>query len=281
MTRVKAIDKIFLRNFDDKHIRTDTRVKEQIQKLANKPYVFLKRYMNEKCFENCEIEHKLTFININGFNAHKDDIASDFNLLESDVIGFAETKSNSTFDRSQIPGFQCISTLKANSANSGGMAIFCKEEKCQHIKIIDKSQTKFETGYLEFIKISIDNKIYTFLYLHPNAAARGQNWLKDKMESFKDSSGKLINFALTLFHLKLLYLAILGDFNLKTEIPSDAEKMNYMLAEFNIFIKGPTFQRLDSFSSIDHIAVSNMLKDPFFCTSYRNIYSDHSAISFR
>ena len=35
---------------------------------------FLKRYMNQKCFENCEIEHKLTFMNINGFNAHKDDI---------------------------------------------------------------------------------------------------------------------------------------------------------------------------------------------------------------
>ena len=50
VTRVKAIDKIFLRNFDDKHIRTDTRVKEQIQKLANKPYVFLKRYMNQKMF---------------------------------------------------------------------------------------------------------------------------------------------------------------------------------------------------------------------------------------
>ena len=281
VTRVKALDKIFLRNFDDKHIRTDTRVKEQIQKLANKPYILLKRYMNERCFENCEIEHKLTFININGFNAHKDDIVSDFNLLESDVICFAETKTNSTFDRSQIPGFQCISTVKANSANSGGMAIFCKEEKCENIKIIDKNQSKFEAGYMEFIKISIDNKIYTFLYLHPNAAARDQNWLKDKMESLKDSSGILINFASTAFYLKLLCLAILGDFNLKTEISSDAEKMNYMLPEFKIFIKGPTFQRLDSFSSIDHVAVSNMLTDPFFCSSYRNIYSDHSAISFR
>ena len=184
-----------MRNFYEKHIRTDRRVKEQIQKLAKKPYTFLKRYMNQECFQNCDMEHKISFLNINGFNAHKEDIASDFNLLESDVIGFAETKSNSAFERSQIPGFQCIATLKANnSTNSGGMAVFCKEEWIEDIKIIEKNHTKLESGFLEFIKISFKDEIYTFLYLHPNAAARDQNWLKDKMESFKDSSGNHIDF---------------------------------------------------------------------------------------
>ena len=48
VTRVKAIDKIFLRNFDDKHIKTDTRVKEQIQKLANKPYIFIEEIYESK-----------------------------------------------------------------------------------------------------------------------------------------------------------------------------------------------------------------------------------------
>ena len=73
------------------------------------------------------------------------------------------------------------------------MAVFCKEQWIDDIKIIEKNHIKLESGFLEFIKISFDDKIYTFLYLHPNAAARDQNWLKDKMESFKESSGKLID----------------------------------------------------------------------------------------
>ena len=79
-----------------------------------------------------------------------------------------------------------------------------------------------------------------------------------------------------------MYLAaILGDFNLKSEDQGDLRKLQDIFPCFDGFIRGPTFQRSDYFSSVDHIFVSKALCDPFYCTAFRNIYSDHSAINLR
>ena len=40
------------------------------------------------------------------------------------------------------------------------------------------------------MKISVNNKIYSFVYVHPTAATKGKEWLKEQMEVFQDSSGK-------------------------------------------------------------------------------------------
>ena len=123
VTRVKCLEKLFLRNFEESHIRTDCRVKEEIKKLLKKPYVFLKRYLNQPCFEDQNNETKLTYLNINGFSSHKDDISTDLNLLESDIIVIAETKSKAGCGSFKIPGLHCKSVLKAATNQSGGMAL--------------------------------------------------------------------------------------------------------------------------------------------------------------
>ena len=73
----------------------------------------------------------------------------------------------------------------------------------------------------------------------------------------------------------------MGDLNLRSEDPDDLKKLENLFPKFKLFIQGPTFQRSNHFSSIDHVFVSKTNTDPFYCTAFKNIYSDHSAISFR
>ena len=191
VTRVKSLDKLFLRNFDETQIRTDTRVKEEIRKLAQKPYVFLKRYLNQTCFENYIVEDKITYLNVNGYFSHKEDIAMDKNLLESDVIVLAETKSISASNSFEVPGFHCKSIIKASNEKCGGMALLCKQDKKHEVKIIEKKHLDFESSYLEYMMVSVNKKIFSFLYLHPNISKKGQSWLKEQLDILKNSSGKL------------------------------------------------------------------------------------------
>ena len=106
----------------------------------------------------------------------------------------------------------------------------------------------------------------------------GIGW-RNKCVYFKTVQVFLLTILILLKTFKIA--AILGDFNLKTEEDADMKKLEYFLPDFQIFIRGPTFQRSDYFSSLDHVLVSKTLFEPFYCTAFRNIYSDHSSISLR
>ena len=151
--------------------------------------MFLKRYLNQACFENHNTETKLTYLNINGYNTHKDDISTDLNLLESDIIVIAETKSRAGCGSFKIAGFHCKSVLKAVTNQSGGMALLCKEETKLDLEVIEMKHLDFESCYIEYMKIMANSKIYSFVYLHPIAATKGKDWLKQKIDVLQDSSG--------------------------------------------------------------------------------------------
>lgn len=73
----------------------------------------------------------------------------------------------------------------------------------------------------------------------------------------------------------------MGDFNLRTENEPEREKLISLFPKFNCFISGATFQQSSHFSSLDHILVSEDINDPFYCSHFKSIYTEHSAISFR
>lgn len=73
----------------------------------------------------------------------------------------------------------------------------------------------------------------------------------------------------------------MGDFNLRTENEPEREKLTSLFPKFKCFISGATFQQSSHFSSLDHILVSEDITDPFYCSHFKNIYTEHSAISFR
>ena len=263
VSRVRSLDKLFLRNFKKTDIRTDVRVKEEVEKLKKKPYVFLKRFLYQQCFQNIISETKISYLNINGFATHEKDISTDINLLESDVIMLAETKSKSDCVGFKIPGFRCLAVLKPLNAGSGGMAVLCKEERIQEVEVIEKKHQGYDLGYIEYMQIMFNKKTFTGLYLHPTVATRRRDWLKEQIDILKESC------------------VIMGDLNLRSEDPDDLKKLENLFPKFKLFIQGPTFQRSNHFSSIDHVFVSKTNTDPFYCTAFKNIYSDHSTISFR
>ena len=191
VTRVKKLDKLFLRHFDKSCIRTDTRVKEEIKSLSKKPYVFLKRYLNQPAFINHTDETKFVYLNINGFSSHRDDISTDRNLLESDIIVLAETKLEAGCNAFDFGEFECKAVLKPMKGQSGGMVLLCKKKMKQKIKVIEENQQKLDASYIQYIKIEVEGKFYSFVYIHPTMFYKDQNWLKQKLCLFQDSSGKI------------------------------------------------------------------------------------------
>ena len=73
----------------------------------------------------------------------------------------------------------------------------------------------------------------------------------------------------------------MGDFNLRTEVDEEKEKLRNIFPEHEVFVKGSTFNRGNVWSSLDHILVHKKLKNPLMTASYKNIYSDHASINIR
>lgn len=190
-TRVRCLENLFLRNFEESHIRTDSRVKEEMERLKDKQHKFLKRFLNQPCFENSDSESKISYLNINGLTSHQEDISMDRNLINSDVICIAETKSKERQQSLDIPGFDCIAVLEPANENSGGMILLCKQEIKHSLKVIEKQHIQFgsQSCYLEYIKMFFKDEEYSFVYFHPTFASKGLQWIKEKLHMFSDSSG--------------------------------------------------------------------------------------------
>ena len=189
VTCVRSLNNLYLRNFEESHIRTDSRVKEQIEQLKDKPYVFLKWFLNQPCFENFESELKISYLNINGIASHLEDISADRNLLNSDILVFSEAKLKKRSDNVCIPQFECLASLSSGSEISGGMMLFCKHEVKDLIKINEMQHISFDSGYLEYIQIIVKCKKYSFVYFHPNFSSKSLQWIKEEIKMLTQSSG--------------------------------------------------------------------------------------------
>ena len=99
VTRVRNAEGIFVRNFAPSQIKCRDDVKRELQILRrNKQYTFSKTYLETKIWENTD-EIKIGYFNINGLDAHIDDLNMDNNLSNLDFLCVAETKlSSSTSD---------------------------------------------------------------------------------------------------------------------------------------------------------------------------------------
>lgn len=191
VTRVRSLDNLYLRHFEESHIRTDSRVKVQIEKLKTKPYKFLKRFLNQPCFENISSEMKMSYLNINGLLTHIEDISADRNLVNSDIIVFSEIKMKKAQQEVKIPNFECLAYVHSGNEMRGGMMLYCKSETKDSIKIVDKKHISFglESCYLEYIMLLHRNKKYSFIYFHPTFSSKGLQWMKNELSMLMTSSG--------------------------------------------------------------------------------------------
>lgn len=96
VTRVRSAEGLFVRNFAPSQIKCRDDVKRELQILRrNKQYTFSKTYLETKIWENTD-EVKIGYLNINGLDAHIDDLNMDNNLSNLDFLCVAETKLSST-----------------------------------------------------------------------------------------------------------------------------------------------------------------------------------------
>ena len=96
ITRVREGRKLFLKSFDLSYIKTDPRIEEKVDAmLTHCKYPFKKIYLENKIFKSSEKEVKLVYLNINGLldANHAEYINTDKNLLNTDILVLAETKT--------------------------------------------------------------------------------------------------------------------------------------------------------------------------------------------
>ena len=195
ITRVKSLKNIFLRNFEQSHIKTDSGVLEEIERLKTVPYQFVKPYLKDPVFLNCDNELKVTYLNTNGIISHLEDIKADYNLLRSDVLCFSETKISKEVSAHnlQIPGYTIKGRLEEGSSNSGGMIVYVKTPIKKSITILEKRRKIYKDGFAEQIYLEyIDKTKLAMVYLHPDLASKNKEAMKKYFDDLSDSTGRCL-----------------------------------------------------------------------------------------
>ena len=193
VTRVRSLQNIFLRNFDKSHIRTDSDVLQEIDRLKTIPYKFIKPYLNDSVFKNCTKELKVSYLNSNGLLSKLEDVRADFNLMRSDILCLSETKLNSSVSNKnlKLDTFEICSRLDGEKQSSGGMIVYAKHRVCPYVNVIEKRCKKYKESesYMEQIKLNYEDVKLSFVYIHPNLAKKASESLKKITEDLADSAG--------------------------------------------------------------------------------------------
>ena len=94
LTRVKEGKKVFLKSFEKSYIQVNKSIEEKVKAMMLfRPYQFKKIFLDQKIFENDNMEIKAGYLNINGLldGNHGHYLNADHNLL-----GYSDTCRNQT-----------------------------------------------------------------------------------------------------------------------------------------------------------------------------------------
>ena len=94
ISRAKEGSKLFLRDFDPSYIRASKEVEEKIAEMRKeKPYIFFKQYLHEKCFKQDKNDLKIGYLNICQLQAalHLEYVDNDKNLLHLNLLCISES----------------------------------------------------------------------------------------------------------------------------------------------------------------------------------------------
>ena len=191
ITRVKSLKNVFLRNFDKSQIRTDPDVLQEIARLKTVPYQFIKPYLSDKIFNNCNKELKISYLNTNGLLHTLKDIQADFNLLRSDILCLSESKigNNIPNESLKIENFEICCRLNSDSDKSGGMIVYVNSDSDCKINLVEKRYQKYKETFLEQITLTDRNIKITFVYFHPSLSRSSAEELRRVTSGFDDSTG--------------------------------------------------------------------------------------------
>ena len=282
ITRARRLEKVFLKAFHDSMIKTDKSVAKEMDRMhRNAKYEFSKRYLRDNVFEEpppgCFLrELKLVYLNINGLmdSDHIEDLRNDKNLLHADVICIAETKLpeeeaelNEDYEvpdsKLELNDFRIIYRQQVKKGKMG-MIIYAKNRS--HLEI--EYTTSWSSEKVEIVQYIINEHPITFLYFHPDYTVYGLQ--------------KLANDPHELIHVRVQEI-LMGDFNLDWYNTQKRRTLSSFTESQKLAIAGNLGPTHSNRTWIDHVLYDENLDDiTDICTqSYKNLYSDHKAITVR
>lgn len=222
----------------------------------SKPFLMDEVFMFPPEERNQEI--KAVFFNINGllFGNHKEDLRSDHNLLQADLICLAETKLHSGIpdDVLRLDNFEMI--LRSDfSAKTLGMIVYQRlGTNCS----VSGSFTSQEHR-VQIIKIKLDKLSILFTYIHPEKTVEGLKILANTAAN-QD--------------------CILGDINIDTLKEGGRKKLDAFCIRLNVFrhLQDVTHR---GGGQLDQVLIPTEYPFKVFSAAYFNLYSDHKAVTVR
>lgn len=251
-------------------VRND--VQEELRRLSHsenthkfcKPFlydpVFVYGYDDEKLEQESEL--KIVYLNINGL-LHADhlcDLDNDHNLKEADIICIAESKIYGIDTKLlKISGFTIVANLDFQP-HSMGLVLY-KNDQCNSklsnddIFIYNNYGTR-----TQIIRCKIYTNMISFVYIHPSHINDGLQFVKEVIQRSD---------------------CVLGDFNIdsRSSVSGVRSKLDDFATDFGMVSALDVLTR--DTSAVDHVLVPRNVPYKYICHSYKNLYSDHRAISLR
>lgn len=120
-----------------------------------------------------EKDIKIFFQNIQSFRANKEDINTDYNLINSNFLCFVETwtlpgESCSIMEFSEVSRIDCVKSAQENTRNKSGIIIFSRSNIVNDVRIILKRDYSQGSQTLQIIAFKYRDIILMVLYRNPS-----------------------------------------------------------------------------------------------------------------
>ena len=281
ITRATKGEDVYLKDFDSSYIQVNTKTEEVIEAMRKfRLYPFYKVYVEDKVFVNDKLELKIGYLNINDLTAefHAEYVNADKNLTKLDLLALADTRLGAehtqSFCADKLDNFNALKRFDVcDGTKHMGMVLLLS--KCSDLKhqipedLIDcfEESKMIQRGphmgkKLSFVQGSIlwikEHYIkICFLYFRERPTER------ELLRASKYWKGCDL---------------IMGDFNLKPNIPEDLKLLNHICGDTHILALG---EMTTVHGQPDHIILHKRFELKHFSTSYLNFISDHNSIVVR
>ena len=274
ITRVRNRDSLFLRDFDKSYIKTANEVNAKIEEMRKeRPYIFSKLSIQNKCFQIDDTDFKVGYININDLtsSSHSKYLNFDKNLMNLEILCIADSRLTSREDSEYLKDaldnwvllhrFDCQDGRKHM-----GLLIMTPKTKInlpriQTLKFENEDEIRNAVGVtrVQILNVINEGDRYSFIYcqITPNETEVAQI---ENITQYSDY--------------------ILGDMNLNPEKPDQLQKLKNICGEFKtMHLRAVTY--IPGRNQLDHIIVRKDHQNQLFSECYFNFVSDHKSIVLR
>lgn len=269
ITRVKEANKLYLRSFERKYIKVDSRIEYEINTMRKfRPYKMKKVYLNEQIFENGD-EIKVGYLNINNLmdGFHAEYLNGDRNLKSLNLLAIAETHLTDKVSNESIESVLSNWNIKARydatdkSKHMGLLLISPKESKfdidistvARHHKIDKNYRTQ-----IQVISCSLGGYLFSFVYCRKSPNHLEADWIRQ-------------------FTMDSRY--VLGDLNLDPDVHVQKKNISVICGQQKSTLLNEITTNMKK--QLDHILGVRTKDVIYFTSSFTNFVSDHKAITIR